>query len=301
MELTWETFKAFATSKGLRIQYVELGNTYYLFASEGSSLSFRCSLYKDNSADVQDFENNFKSETNKPLVLKTDDARNINVTNRIPLGYTVYPTGRADNIANGTYGNGTKLKFDANTTSASFQMLSHWYGIGGRLIWESATLDDEVSATLIAPATTGLTQTTGDYTKVNIAGPYNKIKPVTEGTGDWSLDLTAKLTNTQILKCTPVPTAGNTGWFDYNSDTNVLTRNMTQTGGYDLYDFDVNLFKFANTIYGRKQDGAESILEATDVIGKLLFNSWKITFTLTPVTQGVRCGIIITTATKKNT
>lgn len=240
-------------------------------------------------------------ETTAP---KTEDMRDIGVVNRIPLGFTIYPTGRADNITNGTYGDGVKLKFTdvtpGTTDKATIQFLSHWYGIGGRIIWESASLEDEMNAVLVAPASTGWTNSTGDYNKYNVGGPYNMLIPVAEGTGAWTVNLTTKITNTQILKSTPVPAAGNVGWFDYNSETNVLTRNMTQTGGYNLYDFDINLFRFANTIYGRKQDGAESLLEATDVVGKLLYNSWQIRFTLTAVTAGVKCGVIVTTAIKKN-
>lgn len=235
---------------------------------------------------------------------RTVDDRSIVVVNRMEPGYTVYPTGRADNIAAGTYGNGTILKLDNSTpgtsNKATFQLLNHWYGIGGRVIWESASLDDTMEAMLVAPASTGLTNATGDYTKYNIGGPYNMIVPVTEGAGDWSIDLTTKLTNTQILKCVPVPAVGPTGWFDYDSVTNVLTRNMSQAGNCNLYDFDINLFRFANAVFGRKQDGAETHLESSDVIGKLLYNTWQIRFTLNVVTTGVRCGVVITTATKKN-
>jgi hypothetical protein len=169
--------------------------------------------------------------------------------------------------------------------------------VGGRIIWESASIADSVTATLIAPATTGLTQATGDYTKYNIGGPYNVVIPVTPGAGNWSLDISAKLT---ILKCTPVPAVGNAGWFDYNSDTNILTRNITQTGNCNLYDFDVNLFSFARKIWGRKQDGAETLLEATNVVGKLLYNSWQIRFQLDNSTTETKCAVIMTTAMKKN-
>lgn len=236
---------------------------------------------------------------------KTPDNRDLVATNRLPPGYTIYPTGAADNISTGAYtGDGVNLKLDNSTpgtsNKATFQMLGHWYGVGGRVIWESATLDDSLSSVLVAPATTGLVAEVGDYTKIALGGGANLIKPVDVGTGDWSLSLTAKLTNTQILKCTPVPSTGNVGWFDYDSDLNVLTRNMTQTGGYNLYDFDANIFRFANKCWGRKQDGAESLLETTDIVGKLLYSSWQIRFTLNAVTNGVRCGVIITTGVKRN-
>lgn len=231
---------------------------------------------------------------------KTPDNRDLIAVNRIPPGYTVSVTGRADNITNGTYGNGNALKMTYSNKTVRFQVLDHWYAIGGRMIWEGASLDDYVDVILKAPASTGLTNVTGDYTKYNIGGPYNMIIPVTPGAGNWSMDLTAKLTNTQILKATPVPQAGNTGWFDYDSATNVLTRNMTQTGGYNLYDFEVSLFRFANMVWGRKQDGAESILEASDVVGKLLYNSWVADFSLTSTNENIKVGGLMTIAAKKN-
>lgn len=257
-------------------------------------------LVNDFESDIEDVATAINYLKGIDSILKTDDSRPIVTVNRIPLGHTICPTGRADHIVNGTYGNGTILRLDANTPSADLQFLGHWYGVGGRIIWESATLDDECSAILIAPATTGLTQATGDFNKVNLGGPYNVIVPAAPGTGAWSMDLTAKRTNTQILKAVPVPVAGNVGFFDYDSESNILTPNYTQTGGYNLYDFPVNLFRFCNTIFGRKQDGAESAMESSDVVGKLLFNSWLVRFTLSPVTQGVRCGVIVTTAVKRN-
>lgn len=263
---------------------------------------------EEDIVDVNDQINFLKDNLPKEVITqadlgpRTEDDRFIYTINRIPLGHTIYPTGRADHIGNGTYGNGTKLKLDSNTTTVDLQLLGNWYVIGGRVIWESASLEDEVSATLIAPATTGATNVTGDFNKVEVVANsgLHLFMPVSAGTGSWSMDLTSKKTNTQILKCTPVPVPGNTGFFDYNSSTNVLTPNYTMTGGYNLYDFDANLAKFCNCVFGRKQDGAESTMESSDVVGKLLFNSWIVRFNLSAVTQGVKCGIIVTTALKKS-
>jgi hypothetical protein len=232
---------------------------------------------------------------------KTTDERDIITNNRIPLGYTIYPTGSSDNITNGTYGDGQAIKLDANNPLAVFQSIGHWYGIGGRIIWENATLDDYLNATLYAPATTGLTNTQGNFTKVEIipSSGMHIILPTPPGQGDWSMDLTATLNaNVGILKAAPVPAEGNTGYFNYDSDNNVLTP-AAGDGSHNLYDFDIPLFKFANKIWGRKDNG-ESHLETTDVVGKLLFNSWKIAFTLSVTTPGARCGGIITTAVKRN-
>jgi len=236
--------------------------------------------------------------------VETADKRPIVAINRIPAGYTVYPTGVADDISNGTFGGGTTLHMNkTDGKSVDFQMLEHYYAIGGRAMWEDAGNRDNIEAKLWAPKTVG-TNSTGDFTKVEVApssGLYIFV-PTAPGAGDWSLDLTEKLTNTNILKCTPVPSPGNQGFFDYNSDTNVLTVNTQQKGGYNLCDWDVNLFAFCRSCWGRKDNG-ETALESTDVVGKLLYNSWKIKFTLSIHDESNRdpkVSIVMVTAAQKN-
>ena len=230
---------------------------------------------------------------------KTDDARDIVAINRIPPGYTVYLTSKSDSIVAGGYRAGDKLVFSQAQKTRRFQLLSHWYGIGGKVVWEGADLDDHMDVFLKAPATVGL-NVAGDFVKANVGGPYNMFVPTTPGTGTWSLNLAEKHTGTNVLKCVPVPSAGNTGFFDYDSSTNVLTVNGSQTGGYNLFDFDVTLFCFASAILGRKQDGAETSIEVTDVVGKLLFNSWVVDFSLTSDKPGIRVGMTVVTAVKGN-
>ena len=234
--------------------------------------------------------------------IATPDLRSILAVNRIPPGFTIYPTGAGDNIANNTYGDGENVLMTNAESTKSFQFLHHFYAIGGRAIWEGADLTSYVDGWLVAPASTGWTEATGDFNKVNVGGDFNMLVPAAPGQGAWNVDLTAKIGATQVLASTPVPAAGNDGFFDYDSDTNTLTVNAQQQGGYNLYDFEINLFKFANKAWGRKLDGAESSYEATDVVGKLLYNTWKIKFTLTPGAgnSACKCGIILTTAAKKN-
>lgn len=225
-----------------------------------------------------------------------------NMNNRVPNGYSVYVTGRADDITNGTYRAGTRMKFNDSNTTREFQMLDHYYAIAATAHWgPNASIDNYFNAVLYAPATTGLTNTTGDYDKVNLGGAYNLIKPVTAGTGSWSMDLTAKLTNTSILKATPVPVSGNNGWFDYDSSTNVLTANLSQTGGYNLYDFDVDLHAFGESIWGIK-DGISGV-NVEGLVGKLLYNCWiiKIDFGLDGGSlSNETANVVFTVATKRN-
>jgi hypothetical protein len=230
---------------------------------------------------------------------KTDDNRDIVAINRIPPGFTVYPTSKSDSIVFGGHRAGMKLVFSQAQKTGRFQLLSHWYGIGGKIVWEGADLDDHMDVFLKAPATIG-SNVTGDFVKVNLAGPYNMFVPVSAGTGTWSLNLAEKHTGTTVLKCVPVPAPGNTGFFDYDSSANTLTINNGQTGGYNLFDFEVTLFCFASAILGRKQDGAETSIEVTDVVGKLLFNSWVVDFSLTSSKTDIRAGMTVVTAVKGN-
>jgi hypothetical protein len=207
-----------------------------------------------------------------------DNGRMLNADNRIPAGYTIYVTGAGDGVSAGTYGTGDKLKFDSSNTTKNFYQLSHFYLIGARAVWESCDMDTYFDGTLIAPASSGFTNTTGDYDKVEIipSSGLHLFKPVTAGTGAWTGTLTDKIGSSNVLKATPVPVAGNTGWFDYDSDANTLTKNMSQTGGYHLYDFDANLHAFGRYLWGSSETGHQSALDISGVVGKKLFNSWKV-------------------------
>ena len=232
---------------------------------------------------------------------RTSEGLQYFAINRIPAGYTQYHTSRSDHIVNGTYRNGTQLKFSQSSKTATFQLLGNWFIIGGRSVWEGATMADELGAYINAPATIGLTETTGDFTKVNLGGAYNMIKPVAEGTGDWDLDLEATLNaNVDMLGACPVPNKDYTGWFDYDHDNIVLTPNMNQLGKYDLFDFDIAFHYFCNGCFGRSGDGMETILESADIIGKMLLPNWQIKFELTSSAEDIALGVVMNVAVRKN-
>jgi len=73
MELTktWTELKDLISSKKLRLQYEEMNDTparYFLFAIE-SNITYNCKILK-NTSDATDFETNYKSNCNKPIVNK---------------------------------------------------------------------------------------------------------------------------------------------------------------------------------------------------------------------------------------
>lgn len=205
---------------------------------------------------------------------KLDGGRIIMADNRVPLGYTLYVSGEADNILTGAFGSGAPMKFDSANLVREFQLLTHVFIIGARTSWENCSIDNFFKATMIAPASSGFTLGVGDFVKVPLGGPYNKMKPVAAGTGTWAGTLNEKKPSTQILKATPVPTAGNLGWFDYDSDLNVLTPNLEQKGGYDLYDFDINLHSFARKVWA--SPSGQTDLDIAGLVGKKIFNTWKL-------------------------
>lgn len=301
IEITWAQLKSFVDARALSIQEIDMDDRLLLVVFDGQ-LSLKCYIHKTlETANLADYEDNYQDGANLNLGQMTTDGRSIIAVNRIPAGFTIYPTGKADALQANGYRAGDSLIFDANNKVRRFRMNSHWYGIGGRVIWQGSDLDDYISGKLVAPATVG-TNTAGDFDKVALGGGLNVFVPATPGQGAWTLDIAEKFTGTQVLKCTPVPKAGNTGFFDYDSDANTLSVNYTQTGGYNLYDFDATLFQMGSHCWGRNQEGAESSLEIPGVVGKLLYNSWAIDFTLTTEkTSGIKVGLVMITSVKSNT
>jgi len=208
----------------------------------------------------------------------SDDGRQLAAVNRIPAGYSLYITGKSDGISAGTYRTGDSMKFSSSDATQDLRQLKHYYVIGVRAIYSGCSLDNYFEAKLLAPASSGFTNSTGDYDKVEIipSSGLHLFKPVSAGTGAWTGTLTDKIGSSNVLKATPVPVAGNTGWFDYDPTSNALTANMDQEGGYNLYDFDANLHQFAAYTWASPTTGHESSLDIEGLVGKLIYNSWII-------------------------
>jgi len=68
LKKSWTDLKNLVDTRNLRLQHEEYtGLTkYYIFAQEGS-MEYSCML-PDVSADTTDFENNYKSTSNKPII-----------------------------------------------------------------------------------------------------------------------------------------------------------------------------------------------------------------------------------------
>lgn len=66
MLVTWSILKSFVQARELSIQWLDINNKYFLKAIDGPFI-LECELYKDayDLTEIQDFENNFKSNGNK--------------------------------------------------------------------------------------------------------------------------------------------------------------------------------------------------------------------------------------------
>lgn len=72
---SWSDYKStVVTSKGLLLQYTETSDRYDIYASEKGQFVWTISLLKDDGADVTDFEDNFKTDANQPLLIKDSDG-----------------------------------------------------------------------------------------------------------------------------------------------------------------------------------------------------------------------------------
>lgn len=117
----WTLFKTLAVTKQLGFNYNELPGRYDIYLNEGV-LVWKIILYKDEGADVTDFETNIKSLSNKPTFFLgqfRNKYRNItgNTTvtvksgNGVLRGITINNnnTGGTFTIYDNTAGSGTKI------------------------------------------------------------------------------------------------------------------------------------------------------------------------------------------------
>lgn len=115
MQVTWEQFKSFVDVKSISIQYVEF-TSHYKLSIVDAGFFLVCVLDKNpsNTADLDDFESNYKSLGNK------------NIKNRV-----ITSLGNDDYILNptGIYISGTK-----ETTTNHDLLLNYPYALKGGVI-----------------------------------------------------------------------------------------------------------------------------------------------------------------------
>lgn len=122
MRVSWSVFKNFVVTKSLNIQYIDIGNYYYLKAFDGYFV-LDCELDKNSSdtTELDDFTNNFQSASNKKLVPNDADGANIIRPKAAKAGWTYYFTAPEleTSVLNSIY-HKDHLGQDLNVTTVKF-------------------------------------------------------------------------------------------------------------------------------------------------------------------------------------
>ncbi len=115
IEKEWIDFKTLADDKCLKMQYETRLHKYYIYMVEGI-MTYECFIRISSpaSSDQEDFENNYKSDCNKPINPVDDEGRQFLRAESKPVGMTTYFTTRGDTET--AIGDGDKLEFDFNNT-----------------------------------------------------------------------------------------------------------------------------------------------------------------------------------------
>lgn len=140
MKLNWTHFKSIVDSKSMSIQYIELENYYHLRAFDGV-FSIDCELNKNPSdtTDLDDFEDNYKANANKPLVPK--DSLGNPIYRGSPftdaLGFRFRGHSFIDTVTTGT------------TKDIDYQLTAERWINGGRLIIDNIGANDKLTFQVI--------------------------------------------------------------------------------------------------------------------------------------------------------
>lgn len=81
MKVSWDSLKNFVTTQSLYVQWVDLGQEYYIKASDGS-FNLECSLDKNSPPDtteLDDFVNNYKAAGNKPKKITSTNVPYVSI------------------------------------------------------------------------------------------------------------------------------------------------------------------------------------------------------------------------------
>lgn len=189
-----------------------------------------------------------------PGVPLTSDGKPIHLMNLFPGGVSVVYAGMGDDIGSGTRWGGQSFQVDQQGVGDNFiewQFLEWIYLGGGHMASKNGKIGDHVSYKVTAPATAGTPNGSGSgaYDKQTVAPGVNIFVPNADATGAWDLDLAKTLNpNVGFTEVVPVPVvdaAGRgIGFFDWDPDTEEVSLNAAQQGGYHLYDVPVDLSRF---------------------------------------------------------
>jgi len=164
----------------------------------------------------------------------TPDGRYNFAPNAFPVWASLYFVGRGDDPVNGI-AKGTRFYLSSDgygDTTTTWHYNDPIFVLGAIITYTGGQIGDTLDYMISADATP-VGSGTQSVNLVNV-GPGNIIVPVPSGGS----------TTVNVATAIPVPNVTNTGFWDVNqSQTGLgaISPNYNQTGGYDLYDFSVNL------------------------------------------------------------
>ena len=132
IQVNWSSFKTTIQDKNLNIQYVELGDTQYRVLAIDGSIFWYCDLLE--SADIADFEANFKTDANKNVLPRNviTDFNNPNELAQVNSGRLLV-SGIPISFPYKTAQNNTAVSIDNGTTYDIFVDNNlgylHWFAI----------------------------------------------------------------------------------------------------------------------------------------------------------------------------
>jgi hypothetical protein len=217
------------------------------------------------------------SEVENP---KTVDGKIYVAPNIFPLGVLTNFCGVADDLENGIVGSGELLNLCSSSigdTIKYFRYIEWIYLAGGHLMFTGADIGDWCSFLVYVPPTEGVSnQGNGMFNKYPVGSGINMYIPAA-GNGDWDLNLTEKEnSNVRFTKVKPIP-AINTGFFDWDENTEEVFLNANGTGAYNLFDSYIPLSEFFSKVPLLGNDSISLIVPAIKPIRILPHWVFKVT------------------------
>lgn len=254
MLVSWTDLKTFVDARGLSIQWLDLGDTYFLKALDGV-FALETTLHKALQADdTAVFEAIYKAVGNRTITQRYPDGRVIGHNTPRKRGLITNFTAKDDDQTNHMKVGGganvlasrhlvndplvTTVFFDLNTIA------NETYLHSGTIQWEGAKLD--ILELIVVPKTT--VYAVGEATNYNLYGGYLLI-PAAPGTGTIAVEDSAR-----VLVQVPLNEYGNktgAGYWDATFNTTTMlfeniSPNYTGTGGFNMFGAAITLDRFVH-------------------------------------------------------
>lgn len=212
-----------------------------------------------------------RSSDDRPIVLPASFRGDVHV---------LYP-GRADDVASGVRFGG--VPFTATAIAEGDHPVISWgfiewvYLTGGFVSWINGRPGDWFDFRVVAPATTGIANAgAGAFNLAPSGMPgANVFVPAPDAAGSHDLDLDERLNKSVgFSKVVPVPSTTGAGFFDWDPDTEIVTVNTAQTGGFHLFDVEIPIRRFCAELPIVRGEG-ERNLSPGNIKAKRLLPHWS--------------------------